>query len=103
MLGKPTDTGSALSLALGSRLAIKALIALQNQATPDVTLKAALEAAVTPPDAIGTGGPLFGHLPAPSSFEHYDQIQVLDDVRPAIGDDQLAEKLHSVVIAGGNE
>ena len=45
----------------------------------------------------------FGHLTAPSSFDHYDQIQVLDDVRSAIGDDQLAEKLHSVVIAGGNE
>ena len=58
MLGKPTDTGSALSLALGSRLAIKALIALQNQATPDVTLKAALEDAVTSLDAIRTGGPL---------------------------------------------
>jgi hypothetical protein len=53
-------------------------------------------------DAISIGGPLFGHLTAPSSFEHYDQIQVLADVRSAFDDDQLAPKLKSILIADGD-
>lgn len=102
MLSKSSDTGSSLSLALGSRLAIKALATLQDQAAPNSALKAALDDVVTSLEAISTGGPLFGHLTTPSSFEHYDQIQVLADVNSAFGDDHLADKLHSVVLVGGD-
>lgn len=86
MLKTTGDTGSSLSLALSSRLAVKALMNLQDQAAPDAELKGVLNDVVLSLAAIKSGGPLFARLTSRSNFEDYAQMQTLAEVGSAFAD-----------------
>lgn len=97
MLNRQGETENSLSLALGARRAVKSLMALQGQEKQDPSLQKAVTDVVTSLNAISAGGLLFGHLTAPSNFEHYDQIETLAEVQSAFHDTGLAQRLEAVI------
>jgi len=97
MFAKSGDSGGSLSLALGSRLAIKTLIASRNNAYLVPEVQSTVHDVVTSLDAIATQGPLFEHLTAPSNFERYEQFELLAEVRSAFGDCDLKTRLSSIL------
>jgi hypothetical protein len=103
MLKTVGDSAGALSLALAARLAVKALSNLQDQSAPDNDLEATLQDVLASLDAIRTGGPLFAHLTPASNFEHFGQIQTLAEVNSAFRDQQLTERLRSIMTAAPDE
>jgi hypothetical protein len=103
MLNRVDNPGESLSLALSARRAIKSLIALESDGQEDKALEAAGNDVVQALEAFNSDGPLFAHLASPSICENYDQIQILDEVRNAIGDADYTEKLLSATAGKGQD
>lgn len=84
MLATMNDNSSSLSLALDARMAVKALYALQRGGELNDASKKAMGDMVASVDtslkALDSGTALFANL-SQSSFENYDQIQTLQEVR----------------------
>ncbi len=99
MQASMNDNSSSLSLALDARMAIKALRAFQKGGKADDALMVAAADIATSLRALHSGGPLFANLSRSSSFESYDQIQTLKEVKSDFKEDVEA-KLD--LIANGN-
>jgi hypothetical protein len=93
-----TDNSSSLSLALGARMAIKALYELQKSGKANSALTKAMDDVTTSLKALSTpGAPLFAHLSSSSSFESFDQIQTLQEVQTTFPNVNVEEKLGFVI------
>ena len=86
-----SDNSSSLSLALDARMAVKALHALRPGEEANVALREAMGDVKTSLNALISGAPLFANLSPSSSFENYDQIQTLQEVRSAFDVDVSAK------------
>jgi hypothetical protein len=102
MLAKSGDSAASLSLALGSRLAIKTLIASRNKVQLDAQVQSTVHDVVTSLGAISARGPLFERLTVPSNFERYEQFELLVEVKSAFGDCDLAARLNSILATDAN-
>jgi hypothetical protein len=91
MLATISDNSSSLSLALDARMAVKALHTLQPGGQADDVLSKAMGDVTTSLNALSSGAPLFANLSPSSSFENYDQIQTLQEVRSAFDEDEIAK------------
>jgi hypothetical protein len=93
-MGTMTENSSSLSLALGARMAIKALYELQKGGEANKALKKEVRDVTTSLKALSTpGAPLFAHLSASSSFESFDQIQTLQEVKSIFPKEDVEKKL----------
>ena len=98
MQGTMSDNSNSLSLALGARLAINALYELQKSGKANRTLKKAMGDVTSSLKALSTpGAPLFAHLSSSSSFESFDQIQTLQEVKSTFPGENVEEKLELAV------
>jgi len=89
-----SDNTSSLSLALGARIAIKALYELQKGGKPKGALTKAMSDVTASLKALSTpGAPLFAHLSPSSSFESFDQLQTLQEVKSTFPKVNVEEKL----------
>ena len=88
-----------LSLALDARKAIKALCKLVETGQANPELKRSIGDVVAYLNAVKGGGDLYAHLAGRSSFEHFEQIQTLDEVKNALNDERLTANLKSVLAA----
>jgi hypothetical protein len=94
MLANSSDNTSSLSLALGARIAIKALYELQKGGKPKSALTKAMSDVTDSLKALSTpGAPLFAHLGPSSSFESFDQLQTLQEVKSTFPKVNVEEKL----------
>jgi len=104
MQGTMTDNSSSLSLALGARMAIKALYEVQRGGKANSALKKAMGDVTTSLKALSTPGtPLFAHLSSSSSFESFDQIQTLQEVQSTFPEENVEEKLGFAISAPDSE
>jgi hypothetical protein len=108
MQGAMTDNSSSLSLALGARMAINALYALQKGGKANKALRKEVDDVTKSLKALSTpGAPLFAHLSASSSFESFDQIQTLQEVKQEVKStfpgENVEEKLELAVGASDPE
>jgi hypothetical protein len=100
MRGTITDNSSSLSLALGARIAIKALYELQRGGEANKALRKEVRDVTTSLRALSTPGtPLFAHLSSSSSFESFDQIRTLQEVQSTFRNENVEEKLGLVLSA----
>jgi len=97
MFAKSGDYAGSLSLALGSRLAIKSLAASRDSTQLDARVQSTVIDVVTSLNAITTQGPLFQHLTAPSNFERYEQFELLAEVQSAFHDRNLVTRLSAIL------
>jgi biopolymer transport protein ExbB/TolQ len=104
MQGTMNDNSSSLSLALGARMAINALYALQKGGRANEALKKEVRDVTKSLKALSTPGkPLFAHLSSSSSFESFDQIQTLQEVKSAFPRENVEEKLELAIDASDSE
>jgi hypothetical protein len=105
MLATMSDNSSSLSLALGARIAIKALYELQKGGKANSELTKAMDDVTTSLKALSTpGAPLFAHLSSSSSFESFDQIQTLQEVKSTFPpEENVEEKLELAINAPNPE
>jgi hypothetical protein len=104
MQGTMTDNSSSLSLALGARMAINALYSLQRGGRANKALKKEVRDVTTSLKVLNTPGkPLFAHLSPSSSFESFDQIQTLQEVKSAFPGENVEEKLELAIGASDRE
>lgn len=101
MQGTMTDNSSSLSLALGARIAIKALYELQKGGKANSALTKAMGDVTASLKALNTpGAPLFAHLGPTSSFESFDQLQMLQEViKSTFPKENVEEKLGLAISA----
>jgi len=98
MQGTMTDNSSSLSLALGARMALNALYALQKGAEANKALRKEVSDVTASLKALSTpGAPLFAHLSSSSSFESFDQIQTLEEVKCTFPGQNVEEKLELAI------
>lgn len=97
MFAKSGDSTGSLSLALGSRLAIKTLVASRDKAHVDSEVQSTVHDVVASLDAINKQGPLFEHLTAPSNFERYEQFELLAEAKSAFHDCDLEARLNAIL------
>lgn len=97
MFAKSGDSTSSLSLALGSRLAIKTLVASRGQLHIDNQVRSTVLDVVASLNAISMQGPLFEHLTAPSNFERYEQFELLAETQSAFHDRDVKARLNAIL------
>lgn len=98
MLPTIGDRTPYLQLALNAREVINALLRVrQAHEQVPAALLLAIEDAVASLTAVSERGSLFDHLREPSAFTRYEQIQTLAEVRDALKDDRLIEKLNTII------
>jgi hypothetical protein len=85
------DNSNSLSLAIDARMAIKALHELQRGGEANEQLRTAVEDVVVSLRALNSGDPLFANLSPLSSFESYEQIRTLQEVRSEFNEDVSAQ------------
>jgi len=88
-----------LSLALDARKAIEALCRFLETGERSPKLERSIHDVTDYLEAVQGGGDLYTNLQADSSFEHFEQIQTLDEVKTALDDKDLVEKLEGVLNA----
>jgi len=91
-----------LSLALDARKAIEALCAFLETGERSVKLKRSIRDVTNYLQAVQGGGDLYANLSGRSSFEHFEQIQTLDEVKNAFQDKDLVAKLEGVLKPGSS-
>jgi hypothetical protein len=100
MLATMSDNSSSLSLALGARIAIKALYELQKGGKANSALTKAMGDVTASLKALSTpGAPLFAHLSSSSSFESFDQIQTLQEVKSTFPPEENVEEKLGLAIS----
>jgi len=91
-----SDNSNSLSLALDARMAVKALHALRPGEEANVALREAMGDVKISLNALNSGAALFANLSPSSSFESYDQIQTLQEVKSDFVDQDVEAKLDLV-------
>ncbi len=98
MLPDTGDRTPYLQLALDARKVINALLRfMQTEDDVDPELLGSIQDASCSLRAISDRTSLFAHLQGRSAFEHYEQIQILGEVRETLKDDRLIEKLNAII------
>ena len=88
-----------LSLALDARQAIEALCSFLETGNQSPKLKGSIQDVTSYLEAVNGGGDLYAGLTGPSSFEHFEQIQTLDEVKESFRDKDLVSRLEGVLNA----
>ena len=88
-----------LSLAMDARKAIEALCQFLETGERTPNLEKAIHDVANYLEAVEGGGDLYANLRADSSFEHFEQIQTLDEVKSALDDKRLVQRLEGVLEA----
>jgi hypothetical protein len=88
-----------LSLALDARKAIEALCEFLETGERREGLERSIHDVTGYLAAVQGGGDLYANLHEDSSFEHFEQIQTLDEVETALGDKDLVARLEGVLTA----
>lgn len=96
MVSANTDRTNYLSLALDARMIIRALLQFSETGNETEQLKEALKDTVESLRALTSGGALFSRLHAQFPYQYYEQIKTLQEVRTAMNDDHLADRLSAI-------
>jgi len=88
-----------LSLALDARKAIEAICTFLETGERTRNLERSIHDVTNYLAAVEGGGDLYANLSGDSSFEHFEQIQTLDEVKNALHDKDLVAKLEGVLEA----
>ncbi|MGA3372521.1 MAG: hypothetical protein ABSC48_12250 [Terracidiphilus sp.] len=103
MNGTQSDNTNSLSLAIGARKAVKALMVSEASGILDEQLRQVLADAVASLNALNSGTPLYANLSKASSFESYDQIRAVHEVQLAMSDGRLTERLQLLLTDSAGE
>src|SRR4051794_14995337 len=91
-----------LSLALDARKAIEALCNFLETGERSTNLRRSIRDVANYLQAVQGKGDLYANLSGRSSFEHFEQIQTLDEVKNAFRDKDLVARLESVLGSGSS-
>jgi hypothetical protein len=99
MITRTEDRTPYLTLALDARQIVNGLLQYINNGELRPNVRNYVTGLVNSLNTLSAESSLYAHLQQPSVFDHFEQIRTLAEVRKAIHDDRLVEKLQSFLNA----